>query len=466
MANLIRYASTVLLAAFLFCGGRASAADGAANDRSEGPLQTETDATAAWQARAADYAKIMSQVKWTPVAEGMPRQWARGLFFEQGTEYTGVPYSNQSHEGRNYGRTIGFEIFLKTFLAAVENPHSVLYTEKIPERRRGRDGYKSYYGKVCSSFTSYALQCGFQFIARQHDPHAGGGGRHPREGIIRVDPQSAQAAAVGDLIQHPGHTEIVTGITRDAEGIVTHVRVEDSRPPTVRTYNRDAANFDRHITSGGRALYHITDLDAWRGNNRAETFRFPDYEADTATPDINRVLLLCHGDWIPYFRGQTVRINVMDRDGRGVRTLVIRRGNTVVEEIALEGTGIIERAFDVCGDYTAQVVMRDGSLSPACEFAVCDLEFRPAVTEVTRNDTWDIEFNACNMDAVYVNLRSSANEHGIYQVVIDDRNRERGRVTIPAGLLQAEDTGALRLRLFGENRYGRLHRQTAITVVE
>ncbi len=71
---------------------------------------------------------MMSRVQWTPVADGMPMQW-RGRF-EKGVQYTGVPYSNQTYQGRTIGRSIGFEIFLKTFLAAVENPESVLYTEK------------------------------------------------------------------------------------------------------------------------------------------------------------------------------------------------------------------------------------------------------------------------------------------------------------------------------------------------
>lgn len=79
----------------------------------------------AWQEQAVEYARIMSRVKWTPVAGGMPNR--RGGAFEEGTEYTGVPYSSV----KAVGRCIGFDIYLKTFLAAVENPESVLYTENL-----------------------------------------------------------------------------------------------------------------------------------------------------------------------------------------------------------------------------------------------------------------------------------------------------------------------------------------------
>jgi hypothetical protein len=406
----------------------------------------------------------MSRVQWTPVADGMPMQ--RRGYFEKGTQYTGVPYSNQTYQSQTIGRSIGFEIFLKTFLAAVENPQSVLYTEKVPV---SQEDFKPYYGLVCSSFTSYALQCGLQFVARQQTPHDGQGAGPQRGGVVRVQPQSAQAAAVGDIIYTPPdgqHVEIVTEVTRDQQGAVTHVRVEESAPPTTRNRNRSASDFDAHIAARGRGLYRITDLDVWREDNRAESFLFPNYAQDSAKPLINRVLLLDHGDWVPYFKGQPVKINVMDRDSRGVKSLVIQRGGAVVEEIELSGPGIIERTFSTCGDYTAHCVMNDGSLSQACEFAVCDLDFRLSVTEVTKDQPWEIRFESCHMRVIYVSLSSAANAYGRYYVLVSDRDRENGKVTIPAGLLQPEDTGVLRVRLFGENGYGRLHRQETIEVVE
>jgi hypothetical protein len=138
----------------------------------------------------------------------------------------------------------------------------------------------------------------------------------------------------------------------------------------------------------------------------------------------------------------------------------------VVEEIALKGPGVIERTFSTTGDYAAHCVMSDGSLSQACEFSVCDLDFSVSATEVSPNEAWDIAFASCNMNVVYLYLSSAANPYGRYHVLVSEGDREKGKVTIPAGLLQTEDAGTLRVRLFGENGYGRLHRQKTITVVE
>lgn len=414
----------------------------------------ETEDARAWQMRAIEYARIMSQVKWTPVAEGMPDR--RGDYFQQGTEYTGVPYSSV----KAVGRCIGFDIYLKTFLAAVENPHSVLYTENLSGRVSNA---ATYYGKVCSTFTSYALQCALPNRSSHHGPEF-------REGVALVDPQTAQAAEPGDVIYTPpatvgggSHVELVTAVERSGER-VTAVRVEDSWPPTTRTQLRSAADFDSQLAARGRRLYRITDFAAWRGPNKAESFLFPNYDEDSATPAINRVLLLDRGDWVPYDRDQAVKFHVMDRDSRGVRTLVIKRGEAVVEQIAVQGRGVIERSFSDCGDYTAHAVLDDGSLSQACEFSVCELDFRLPAETLSRNQAWNIPFTAHNVRVIVVQLMSPKPPYGRYHVWLTDQDRSRGSVTVPASLVQ--DPGAVQVWLIGENRYGRLTRAQEAVLVE
>ncbi len=46
----------------------------------------------------------------------------------------------------------------------------------------------------------------------------------------------------------------------------------------------------------------------------------------------------------------------MDKDSQGVQSLVIKRGDVVVEQIAVSKRGVIERSLPVCGDYTAGVM--------------------------------------------------------------------------------------------------------------
>jgi len=408
----------------------------------------------AWREKSVEYAHILSRVKWTPVAAGMPIRG--GGYFLNGTEYTGVPYSSV----KAVGRCIGFDIYLKTFLAAVENPQSVLYTENLSGKVSNA---ATYYGTVCSAFTSYALQCATPYRSSHHGPEF-------RDGVVLVEPQSAQAAQPGDIIYTPpakvgggSHVELVTDVEKSG-GNVAAVRVEDSWPPTTRNLLRKAADFDSHISSGGRRLYRITDFDAWRKQNEAESFLFPNYGEDSATPAINRVLLLDRGDWVPYFIDQPVKFNIMDKDSQGVQSLVIKRGDVVVEQIAVPGRGVIERSLPVCGDYTAQGVMRDGSLSPACEFAVCDLGFSLPVEAPSRGKPWDIPFTARNLSVIAVHLMAPKPPHNRYCVWLTEQDRRSGKATVPAGLVR--DTGRLQVWVIGENKYGRLTKEQEVVIVE
>ena len=396
-----------------------------------------------WRQEAVKRARIMSRIKWIPVANTMPVNRGKG-HFKKGQEYTGVPYSSV----KIVGRCIGFDIYLKTFLAAAQNPRSVLYTENLSSKVMNAGPY---YGKVCSSFTSYALGCGIPYISWLQAPRY-------RKGIKLVKPQSAQTAKIGDIIQTPsGHVEIVTDITKNADGKVTHVRIEESWPKTTKNTNYDENGFSKHLEKKNKLLYRITDLLAWRGKNKAESFLFPNYKEDSATPVINRVLLLDRGDWVPYLRGQVVRINIMDKDNQGVKKLIITRGNKIIQELKINKKKVVSRAFSICGDYTAYCIMKDGSLSQACEFSVCDLDLKLPDDNLSLGKPFEIKFSCDNMKIILVHMKLRSSKLMNYIIFVSDKDRAKGAVTIPE--TYTRDAGSLQVWLIGENRYGRLKKR-------
>ena len=406
-----------------------------------------------WQNRAVDHARIMSQLNWKPVADGIPIR-GRGEF-KADTTYTGVLYSNGGWDGR----MIGFDIYLKTFLAAVDNPLSVLYTIDL---RGQRTNSAAFYGTVCSGYTSYALQLAMQIGSSCHGPHH-------REGIESAQPQSAQGTKVGDVLWFRGHVEIVTQVTTTPDGTVTHVRVEDSWPPTTRTKNYTASGFDSYLAQRKATLYRITDHDAWRGENRAERFLFPNYTMDAETATINRVLLLDLGDWVAYRKGHPVIFNIMDRDNRGVKALVIKYEGEPVEQIPLDGPGIVERTFTRSGDYTAHCIMKDGTSSQVCEFSVCKIDTNPVTDPIVLGQPWEIEFHTENMNAIHVLIAEEGDPNYSdpvtpYSIWMNDEHRRQGRVTVPADALS--HAGRSSISITGENRYGRLRNRHVIDVVK
>ena len=108
--------------------------------------------------------------------------------------------------------------------------------------------------------------------------------------------------------------------------------------------------------------------------------------------------------------------------------------------------------------------MSDGSLSQACEFSVCDLDFSlPAETPV-RNKSWEVKFTARNLSVITLQLISPKPPYSRYHVWLTEPDRRSEKVAVPAGLIR--DTGLVRVWLIGENKYGRLTRQQEVVIVE
>src|SRR5690606_1368050 len=129
-------------------------------------------------------------------------------------------------------------------------------------------------------------------------------------------------------------------------------------------------------------------------------------------------------------------------------------GEAVVEEIEVSARGVIERSFSVCGDYSASCKMEDGSLSQACEFAVCELDGGLPSTEISRGTPWEIKLTTDNMNAIIVYFKHPGNGYDEHNIFITAEDRQAGTVTIPASVTQNADT--MQVWLIGENRYGRL----------
>lgn len=74
-------------------------------------------------------------------------------FFPSGGTFSGIPYSSVKELDKNVGQEVSFY----TFLSAVANPRSVLYTERVCNNPYKGVNCATYYGSVCSMTVNYAL---------------------------------------------------------------------------------------------------------------------------------------------------------------------------------------------------------------------------------------------------------------------------------------------------------------------
>jgi len=238
---------------------------------------------------AVNVIKQFCNIDWTTAASGMPNA-SDSATIAQGTTVKGLPYSSASVED-GY---IGIGISLYTFMSAVHNPRSVLYTEKS----KGYTGY-AYYGTVCTSLTcaSWGLPCLVTTTAL------------PKCSF--VEQKTFASMEVGDVILKGGHVMMISGIKRDATGAITHVRTSESK--YTHCVENAYQTYDAFVSShSGYVPYRYKYIDSVESYVPYPTYPLmDDNEDDTVFPDIMTVF----GDKVTRKKGTDIGITVLDSTG-------------------------------------------------------------------------------------------------------------------------------------------------------
>jgi hypothetical protein len=210
-------------------------------------------------------------------------------------EYKGMLYSSTKEIGTSVPDAIPFY----TFVTALRNPRSKLYTEHINEPPYHGTNCRAYYGTVCSSLVSYALKLNYgsqDFVDSDL-----------MEDIGYKVPEDVE---VGDVLWVKSHVAIITDVLRDENGLVQMVEICEA------------------IHTGSRRLqYNRNKFDSTIMHNRFEKIvRYKYIENNTeykACPEIVPILDEIHapieyndnlcvdkGDRSNYLLGEDVTINI------------------------------------------------------------------------------------------------------------------------------------------------------------
>ena len=197
----------------------------------------------------------MLNLKWTPL-KAVPKSTSGN--FAANTEQTGTPYSSVAE----YDKRLGEDVSFYTFMTALHNPYSLIYTENVRYSTSqsaygiqyyGASNSAMYYGVVCSGFTSYALGT---------IPYTTGDfARLAQEGIMEVVyDQSANGVMRGDILWQEGHVLFVQDVWRK-NGVVTNVLVTEEWQPQARTRGKYTADtFNTFLASNGITIYRYKEL--------------------------------------------------------------------------------------------------------------------------------------------------------------------------------------------------------------
>ena len=122
--------------------------------------------------------------------------------YKKGRRYKGVIYSSAKETNTFVGTDVSFH----TFMTALHNPRSIIYTDRTDEPPYHGVNCRSYYGTVCSGLITYAL--GFKITQRSSDILVA-------DYFELIEDQSARGIQLADLVCRKGHPAMVTGIEKD-----------------------------------------------------------------------------------------------------------------------------------------------------------------------------------------------------------------------------------------------------------
>lgn len=164
-------------------------------------------------------ARQLANLRWAPVLN-VPSCYG---IYSKNEAQNGAPYSLAYMTNTQ----IGTQVSIHSFMTALQNPYSVLYTEDLSNSFYGGASDSSvYYGTTCSNSVLYVLGVETPYYTRMF---AG------IPGMKKAVSQTPDSIELCDVLWQKGHVMMVYGIDKDELGAIQNVRIFE----TTRTNQRD-----------------------------------------------------------------------------------------------------------------------------------------------------------------------------------------------------------------------------------
>lgn len=366
-------------------------------------------------ANAISNARFLADIEWTPLAD-IPNNSG---FFRKGVPVKGVPYSS-SKEIASY---VGLDVSVYTFLSAVQNIHSLIYTENIGMPPYNGDNCATYYGLVCSTAVGVAL--GFKF------PYATV--FYPTLTILeRKEVNSLEDLDLCDIGWKSGHVYMIINILRE-EGDVKYIDLFEASGTNVHISRLSEQDFLLRQSIDNPTYFRYKNLSSVKAIEN-DIYSF------------NQNLCPSKGDRCMYRTDETVVINILDRSEYSHIDLYATGTEKKISSRVIDDE--IRYSSLPAGSYYACLSNNAGLFSERVWFDVVSVFTK---LKILKNGKIRISYRSKNATPVYGVLCYSNYNYYSY-IELPERNRKRGRVDIDFDL-QREN---IYYRIFFQGKYGKV----------
>lgn len=362
-------------------------------------------------------AEQFSTISWIPL-EDVP---GTAETYLQGSEYHGVLYSSV----KEIDTYIGLDVSFYTFLTAVQNPFSLLYSENIKKAPYHGVNCAAYYGTVCSSTVDYVLGIMAPYSSSQLKQH---------ESISRIEPQKLEALKPLDLVIGYQHVFLVIDVLLEKEtGDIKMIKYLESNHISTYIFTETPKSFLDKVDRYEGGFYRYNSLEE-------NTFIIP----KPSVIEYNTDLCPNKGDEANYRVGEPVIVNILSDKFNQYR---LYEGTRLLKEGTSEGKTI---SFDSLqpGRYSIQLFSEDGGVSRLSSFIVSGCSASLSVTK----DIASVSFTYEDEIPEYVSIEAPWGAKSVIHILSKEEAQE-GRVVLSIPNSRIND---FYCKVHFRNEYGRV----------
>ncbi len=351
-------------------------------------------------------AQQISQIRWVPL-NNVPNN--KGYYLA-GEEVVGMPYSSV----KELDKFVGLDVSFETFMTAVHNPRSVLYTENVKLDPYHGSNCATFYGVVCSSVVNYALNLNANYSTGMIDslPFFG----------VRV-PQDPSNIRLCDVLWSNGHVVMVYSIARNKKGEIVNVAVLESSGIRTRIHSYPFEEFCQRWIHDGWVDYYYKEVDLIE-----EYFPSPFVKIDNEIIkeySYNEIIALSRGNCCSFRKGEDVVLNILDPN---YHCLSLYKNGLFLEERC---ASLLDEVFSGLDEGYYAIVAEDGKGNRSDD--VCFEVINPIVSvSLSDKKTLQITFSCNSALPKYVALCSrNGGKYLIHEFDINEIEAGNSMITIP-----------------------------------
>lgn len=286
--------------------------------------------------RRVDY---LEHLRWTPLAKvpnGYPDSSSASAtnvgntYFDlAGQLAVGVPYSDVAGT-RTY---VPNNVSLRTFMTAVKNRRSLLYTEELHknESKYGKtytQGHRrAYYGEVCCGLVAWVMGMDTMYLSSDY-------AANNVPGLSTVTYTGVNDLRPLDLITQDGHISIISDIWKDEFGNVKYIAWAEMSTPYPYRGLLTPEQFDARMVSISGAIHRWT---GWDGLTEPEASEYSQYLLGQTRkePEWGGDIMCFAGDYAAFVEGDIIHLNA--------------RRNSVYTGVELYKDDVLLQTIDITG---------------------------------------------------------------------------------------------------------------------